>query len=100
LLPPSLLKNSLNSFTGCYITQHNIELQHQKLFFLQRFHKWAKMLTLEQIKELLKDRRIGMLADATGVHVNTIRDIRDNPDSNPTYKVLVALSDYFENKND
>lgn len=58
------------------------------------------MLTLEQIREQLKDRRIGMVSEATGVHVNTIRDIRDNKGSNPTYKVLIALSDYLENKND
>jgi hypothetical protein len=35
------------------------------------------------------------VAEATGLHYNTIREVRDNPDANPTYKVLKALSDYL-----
>jgi hypothetical protein len=54
------------------------------------------MLTLEQIKLALTDRRLGVIAEATGLHYNTLRDIRDNPDSNPSYRVLKALSDYIE----
>jgi hypothetical protein len=53
------------------------------------------MLTLEQIKEALRDRRPSMVAEATGLHFNTVRDVRDNPNANPTYKVLKALSDYL-----
>lgn len=53
------------------------------------------MLTLEQIRHALRDRRPGMVAEATGLHLNTVRDVRDNPDANPTYKVLKALSDYL-----
>lgn len=53
------------------------------------------MLTLEQIKEALRDRRPTRVAEATGLHLNTVRDIRDNPKANPTYKVLKALSDYL-----
>jgi hypothetical protein len=54
------------------------------------------MLTLEQIKAALSDRRIKMVAQATGLHNNTIRDIRDNPKANPSYRVMKALSDYLE----
>lgn len=53
------------------------------------------MLTLEQIREALRDRRPGLVADATGLHLNTVREVRDNPSANPTYKVLKALSDYL-----
>jgi hypothetical protein len=53
------------------------------------------MLTLEQIREALRDRRPGLVAEATGLHLNTVRDVRDNPAANPTYKVLKALSDYL-----
>lgn len=53
------------------------------------------MLTLEQIREALRDRRPGLVADATGLHLNTVREVRDNPEANPTYKVLKALSDYL-----
>jgi hypothetical protein len=54
------------------------------------------MLTLDQIKAALSDRRIKMVAQATGLHNNTIRDIRDNPKANPSYRVMKALSDYLE----
>lgn len=54
------------------------------------------MLTLEQIREALCDRMPVKVAEATGLHYNTIREVRDNPDANPTYKVLIALSDYLE----
>lgn len=53
------------------------------------------MLTLEQIRAALRDRRLAKVAEATGLHYNTIREIRDNPDANPTYKVIKALSDYL-----
>lgn len=53
------------------------------------------MLTLEQIRHALLDRRLGMVAEATGLHLNTVRDVRNNPNANPTYKVLKALSDYL-----
>lgn len=54
------------------------------------------MLTLEQIKDLLQDRRPAVVAKATGVHVNTVLSIRDSDDPNPTYKVYAALSNYFD----
>ena len=54
-----------------------------------------EMLTLQQIRDSLKDRRIGLLAEMTGIHVNTLRDIRDNENANPTYKTLQLLNDYF-----
>ncbi len=56
------------------------------------------MMTLESIREALKDRRVSMVAEATGLHYNTVRDLRDNENANPTYKVLKALSDYLESK--
>ncbi len=56
------------------------------------------MLTLEQIQEALKDRRPSMVADATGLHLNTVIGVRDNQNANPTYKVLKALSDYLTGK--
>jgi len=53
------------------------------------------MLTLDEIRDKLQDRRLGMIVKATGVHYNTLRDIRDNLDANPTYKVIKLLNDYF-----
>lgn len=54
------------------------------------------MLTLEEIKEALQDRRLQIVSDATGLHYNTLRDIRDNQDANPSYKTMKAVSDYLE----
>jgi transcriptional regulator with XRE-family HTH domain len=54
------------------------------------------MMKLDEIRELLKDRRVSMIAEATGIHFNTIREIRDNENANPTYKVMTKLTDYLE----
>lgn len=57
------------------------------------------MLTLDQIRAALRDRRLAKVAEATGLHYNTIREVRDNPNANPTYKVIKVLSDYLEGRN-
>ena len=56
------------------------------------------MMTLEQIRQQLKDRSPKKVAKATGLHYNTIRDIRDREDANPTFKVLQALSEYLQSQ--
>jgi hypothetical protein len=53
------------------------------------------MLTLDQIRDKLQDRRLGLIVKATGLHYNTLRDVRDNLEANPTYKVIKLLNDYF-----
>ena len=53
------------------------------------------MLTLEQIRNKLQDRRLGLIVKATGLHYNTLREVRDNSEANPTYKVVELLNDYF-----
>ena len=56
------------------------------------------MMKLDQIRAALRDRRPGVVAAATGLHYNTVRDVRDNPEANPTYKVLAALDAYLSGK--
>jgi len=56
------------------------------------------MMTLEQVRAQLQDRRPYMVAKETGLHFNTVRAIRDDPKANPTYKALKALSDYLESR--
>lgn len=56
------------------------------------------MMTLKDIRNALQDRRLLMVAEATGLHYNTIKQVRDNVQSNPTHKVLRALSEYLEPK--
>jgi hypothetical protein len=68
---------------------------HIATFF---FNKAKTMMTLEQIRQALSDRMPMKVAEATGLHYNTIRQVRDNPDANPTHKVLQALSDYLESR--
>ena len=53
------------------------------------------MLTLEQIRQALQDRRLARVADVTGLHYNTLREIRDGSNVNPTYKVMLALTEYL-----
>jgi len=54
------------------------------------------MHTLLYIRRALKDRRLQVVADATGLHYNTLRTIRDNPKHMPNYDTIVRLSAYFE----
>ena len=56
------------------------------------------MLTLDEIRTALSDRMPVKVAEATGLHYNTIRELRDNPQANPTYKVMLALSNYLESR--
>ena len=53
------------------------------------------MLTLDQIRDKLQDHRLGLIVKATGLHYNTLREVRDNLEANPTYKVIKLLNDYF-----
>lgn len=54
------------------------------------------MMTLQDISQALQDRRLERVAEVTGLHYNTVREIRDNPHCNPTWRVLKALNDYLE----
>ncbi len=56
------------------------------------------MLTLEEVRFLLQDRSPSRVAEACALHYNTIRDLRDNPDANPSYRVLKTVADYLEGK--
>lgn len=53
------------------------------------------MLTLIEIAEKLKDRRLSVVADATGLHYNTIKSVRDGANHRPSYETVKALSDYL-----
>lgn len=54
------------------------------------------MLTLDQIREKLDDRIIATVAERTGIHRNTVANIKSGKIENPTYYVLAKLSDYLE----
>lgn len=54
------------------------------------------MLDLEQVQAMLKDRRIDVVAQKTGLGYTTVWEIRAGVQTSPRYKTLKALSDYFE----
>lgn len=53
------------------------------------------MMTLDELRAALADRKPKVVAAATGVHENTIRDVASGRNDNPTYRVMHALSDYL-----
>lgn len=53
------------------------------------------MLTLEQIRERLKDRRLTVVSEATEISHQTLWRIRDEG-GNPTQKTIEKLSNYLE----
>jgi transcriptional regulator with XRE-family HTH domain len=53
------------------------------------------MLTLEQVRERLQDRRLGKVAEATGLCAATVSRIRDGK-GEPSLKTMMALSAYLE----
>lgn len=54
------------------------------------------MLSLEEIRERLQDRRLRVIAEKTGLSYPTVLNVRDNIRSNPTYEVLKKISEYLE----
>jgi transcriptional regulator with XRE-family HTH domain len=52
-------------------------------------------VTLDTVRKLLKDRRISVVAKATGIHRNTITYIRDDKRYNPNYDTYKKLADYL-----
>lgn len=55
-------------------------------------------MTLDEIKHHLADRKPGKVAEATGLHVNTIRNIRDGLTPNPSIQVVDKLRAYLESR--
>lgn len=53
------------------------------------------MLTLNDIVLKLQDRRLDKVSEATGLHRNTIANVRDGKTNNPDYKVVEKLSAYL-----
>ena len=53
------------------------------------------MLTLPEIQSKLKDRRLTVISKEIGISYPTLLAISKGQ-SNPTYKVMQKISDYFE----
>jgi len=55
-----------------------------------------KLLTIDEIRVKMKDRRTLVVAEATGIHAATIRSIVNGINRNPVYRVVYELSKYFK----
>ena len=60
--------------------------------------KTRTMMDLQQIRDALADRRLDIVAKATGLHPNSVGRIRDGRNLNPKASTLEALSRYLEAK--
>jgi transcriptional regulator with XRE-family HTH domain len=54
------------------------------------------MLSPEQIKDKLKDRRIGMVAEAIGVTRQTLYNFLSGKTESPSHELILKLSNYLE----
>jgi DNA-binding Xre family transcriptional regulator len=60
------------------------------------FSAWEfEMLTLDEIKRLLADRRLDIVSSSTLISRNTLSAIRDGKNTNPTLRTIEALSIYL-----
>ena len=57
------------------------------------------MRELEYVRQALADRRPFIVAEKTGLHVNTVTAIRDGKNRNPTIATLQALIEYLTQDN-
>lgn len=56
------------------------------------------MMSLEEIREAMQDRRLRVIATKTGISYPTLLTIRDDARANPRHDILKKLSDYFTGK--
>ena len=56
------------------------------------------MLTLEQVRDMLKDRKLKLVAQGSGLSYGTVRRIAAGDDKAVSYEVVKRLSDYLEGK--
>lgn len=54
------------------------------------------MLTLEEIRKRLADRRLSVVARETGLTTRALAMLRDGDVNDPKMSTLVALSNYLE----
>jgi hypothetical protein len=71
----------------------------ERHYFTKRGFIMTNDTRLERIREALKDRRLAVVADACGLHYNTLRAIRDGEKTNPTYTTMSRLEAYLGGNN-
>jgi len=63
---------------------------------LTKKHTEELSMTVLEIQKALKDRRLKVVSRATGLHVNTIRKVRDGMTKDPRSTSFILLSEYLE----
>lgn len=53
------------------------------------------MMTIDEIRAALQDRRLTVIAAQTGLHYNTISAIKRGDQTNPQYDTMIKLSTYL-----
>lgn len=53
------------------------------------------VMNVAELRNALQDRKLNVVAEATGLSVNTLSELKNGRADNPTIKTLKALSDYF-----
>jgi transcriptional regulator with XRE-family HTH domain len=53
------------------------------------------MMTIDEIRTALQDRRLTVIAAQTGLHYNTISAIKRGEQINPQYDTMIKLSTYL-----
>lgn len=61
------------------------------------YGKNVKLLNLEQMRNGLKDKKLYMVAEITGLSYPTLKKLLDGKDNNPTYETIVVVSRYLIN---
>ena len=56
------------------------------------------MLTLEELRKSLQGKNLFAISRETEVAYNTIRDIANGKQVNPTYKTMKAITDHLGSK--
>ena len=53
------------------------------------------IMSLEELRDALQDRRLDVVSRATGIHANTLGKIKRGEQQNPKLSTVEALSEYF-----
>lgn len=58
-----------------------------------------RQMTIDEIRVALVDRKLTTVSERTGLHINTVREVANGTQSNPTWRTMMLLSDYLQGKN-
>lgn len=56
------------------------------------------VLSVADIRKALEDRRLALVSSETGLHYNTLKEIRDGRSTDPRYSTMLTLTKYLEGR--